>query len=148
MGCFSFKCKRTEKPALSSSFDGTACHMFLLKDGKVIEEMFGNYDSYGRVFDGKGGSFKWNLDWSSVCDLLFDKDKSNGIALIVTTKPITADIPTTRSDDDPNQGWGDGFELFGSISDDIFKEVEEPFHTVKEKLCDEQDGDDDVVLQR
>jgi len=82
MGCFSFKCKRTGKPALSSSFDGTACHMFLLEEGKVIEEMFGNYNSYGRVFDGKDSSLEWEMPWDSVCDLMFSRDTSNGIALV------------------------------------------------------------------
>lgn len=130
MGCLSFKCKRTNMPALSSSFDGSACHMFLLKDGKVIEEMFGNYDSYGRVFDSKGESFKWNLEWGKVCDLIFNEDKSNGIALILTREPITTDIPTTRSEDDPNQGWGDSTELMGICESDLFEPAENPFHKV------------------
>lgn len=130
MGCFSFKCKRTDKPALSSSFDGTACHMFLLKDGLVIEEMFGNYDSYGRVFDGKGESFQWGIPWGDVCDLMFSDSKSDGIALVLTTKPITDDIPTERSKDDPNQGWVDSSELLGSVADDLFMKVEKPFHKV------------------
>jgi len=130
MGCFSFKCIRTDKPALSTSFDGSPCHMFLLKDGKVIEEMFGNYDSYGRVFDGDGESFKWTLPWSSVCDLMFSKDKSNGIALILTDEPITGDIPTKRSKDDPDQGWGSSLELLGSTEENAFKQVKNPFHKV------------------
>lgn len=130
MGCFSFICKRTEKPALSSSFDGTACHMFLLKEGKVIEEMFGNYDSYGRVFDGKDGSFEWKLSWSKVCDLMFDDDTSNGIALILTTDPIRENIPTERSDSDPNQGWGDNTELMDVTEGDLFAQVKNPFHKV------------------
>lgn len=131
MGCFSFMCKRTEKPALSSSFDGSACHMFLLKNGKVIEEMFGNYDSYGSVFDGNGESFQWKLPWSNVCDLMFDQNESNGIALILTTEPITEDLPTTRSSNDPNQGWGDSMELLGVTEDDLFAEVKNPFHKVR-----------------
>ena len=51
MGCFSFKCKESNKPVASSSFDGDTVRMFLLKQGKVIEEMRGQYDSYGRCFD-------------------------------------------------------------------------------------------------
>jgi len=130
MGCFSFNCKRTGKPALSSSFDGSACHLFLLKEGKVIEEMFGNYDSYGRVFDDKGDSFKWNMEWSNVCKLMFDNNKANGIALVLSIEPITENMPTERSDDDPNQGWGDSMELLGVTSDELFKTVDKPFHRV------------------
>jgi hypothetical protein len=105
MGCFSFKCKESGKPAWSSSFDGDAVRMFLLKNGKVIEEMRGHYDSYGRVFDSTGESFEWKTPWSSVCELMFDPDKSNGIAVILENK-WKGKIPTTRSEDDPDQGWG------------------------------------------
>lgn len=49
MGCFSFICQKTKEPILSSTFVGDAVHLFLLKDGKVIEHMYGNYDGYGRV---------------------------------------------------------------------------------------------------
>jgi hypothetical protein len=105
MGCFSFKCKESNKAVASSSFDGDAVRMYLLKNGKVIEEMRGHYDSYGRVFNNSGSSFEWNTPWSEVCDLIFDKDKSNGIAVILE-KYFKGNIPTTRSEDDPNQGWG------------------------------------------
>lgn len=115
MGCFSFLCKKSGNPIASSSFDGDACRLFLLKDGKVIEEMQGHYDSYGRVFSGikdpndtsmtETSSFKWKMDWNDVCDLMFDKDKSNGIAAVLE-KYWDGNIPTTRSADDPEQGWG------------------------------------------
>jgi len=107
MGCFSFICKESGLPVASSSFDGDACRLYLLKDGKVIEEMRGHYDSYGRVFTDSTyeDSFEWKMDWSEVCDLMFDKDESNGIAVILE-KYFTGTIPTTRSEGDPNQGWG------------------------------------------
>jgi hypothetical protein len=105
MGCFSFKCKESGKAVASSSFDGDAVRMYLLKDGKVIEEMRGHYDSYGRVFDSSGGSFEWDTPWDEVCDLIFDNDESNGIA-VVLEKYYVGNIPTTRSEDDRNQGWG------------------------------------------
>ena len=106
MGCFSFICKESGLPVASSSFDGDACRLYLLKDGKVIEEMRGHYDSYGRVFKkGLEDSFEWKMDWSEVCDLMFDEDESNGIAVILE-KYFTGNIPTTRSEGDPNQGWG------------------------------------------
>jgi hypothetical protein len=107
MGCFSFVCKESGLPVASSSFDGDACRLYLLKDGKVIEEMRGHYDSYGRVFTDSTyeDSFEWKMDWHEVCDLMFDKDESNGIAVILE-KYFDGTIPTTRSEGDPNQGWG------------------------------------------
>ena len=106
MGCFSFVCKESGLPIASSSFNGDACRLYLLKNGKVIEEMRGHYDSYGRVFTAdKEDSFHWKMDWHEVCDLMFDKDDSNGIAVILE-KYFNGTIPTTRSEDDRDQGWG------------------------------------------
>lgn len=136
MGCFSFMCKKSNEPVLSSSFDGDAVHLFLLKDGEVIEHMFGNYDSYGRVFSDveKMESFEWNMSWREVCDLMYGDDEdnlSNGIAAIL--EPFWKegdDYPTTRSERDPNQGWGEHGELLGSLSTNIGKKVKNPFHNV------------------
>ena len=107
MGCFSFVCKESGLPVASSSFSGDACRMYLLKDGKVIEEMRGHYDSYGRVFTDSTyeDSFEWKMEWGEVCDLMFHSDESNGIAVILE-KYFTGRIPTTRSEGDPDQGWG------------------------------------------
>jgi len=105
MGCFSFKCKESGKAVASSSFDGDAVRMYLLEDGKVIEEMVGHYDSYGRVFDGNGASYEWKTPWGEVCDLMFNPNESNGIAAVLECY-FTGEIPTTRSDDDRDQGWG------------------------------------------
>ena len=116
MGCFSFKCKVSGKPVNSSSFDGDAVHMFLLKDGKPIEYMFGNYDSYGRVFGPTKDpndtsltdttSFEWNLEWGEVCDLIFNDNEGDGIA-VVLDEFYNGEIPTTQSEDDPDQGWNE-----------------------------------------
>jgi hypothetical protein len=108
MGCFSFLCKESGLPVASSSFSGDACRMYLLKNGKVIEEMRGHYDSYGRVFTDSTyeDSFQWKMEWGDVCDLMFDEDVSNGIA-VVLEKYFNGTIPTTRSENDPDQGWGD-----------------------------------------
>ena len=135
MGCFSFKCKESGKAVASSSFDGDACRMFLLKDGVVIEEMVGHYDSYGRVFSSvkeeddtsmtPTTSFKWHLDWSYVCDLMFSSDVSNGIA-VVLEKHWKGVVPTTRSEDDPNQGWGR--KNGGKIV------IAEPYHKIYNKF--------------
>jgi hypothetical protein len=123
MGCFSFICKESGLSVASSSFDGDAVRMYLLKDGKVIEEMRGHYDSYGRVFTDSTyeNSFEWNMDWHAVCDLMFDKDESNGIAVILE-KYFTGNIPTTRSEGDPDQGWG---KRNGGR-----KKIKEPIHIV------------------
>jgi hypothetical protein len=106
MGCFSFICKESGLPVASDSFSGDAVRMYLLKNGNVVEEMHGHYDSYGRVFTAdKEDSFEWKMNWHEVCDLMFDKNESNGIA-VVLEKYFNGTIPTTRSESDPDQGWG------------------------------------------
>lgn len=123
MGCFSFKCQKCGRGIKSSSFSGEQCHLFLLQDGKIIQQMSGEYDSYGRVFiDGTQDptvkhalrdSQRWQKikdndrdAWSDVCDLMFSDDISNGIAAF--HKCCYDDVlPTIRSANDPNQGWGD-----------------------------------------
>jgi hypothetical protein len=106
MGCFSFICKESGLPVASSSFDGDAVRMYLLENGRVIEEMRGHYDSYGRVFHSdKEDSFEWKMEWGKVVDLMFHKDESNGVAVILE-QYFTGNIPTTRSESDPDQGWG------------------------------------------
>ena len=122
MGCFSFICKESGLPVASSSFDGDACRMYLLRDGKVIEEMRGHYDSYGRVFTAdKEDSFQWSLEWGDVCDLMFTKNEGGGIAVILE-KYFTGNIPTTRSESDPDQGWG---KRNGGR-----KKIKEPIHII------------------
>ena len=127
MGCFSFLCKESGNPAFSTSFDGSPFHLFLLKEGKVIEHMYGNYDSYGRVFNGDGDSFEWKMDWGKVVDLMFDKDRSNGIAMVLD-RYYNNTFPTERSDDDPDQGWGDQGTNGGRGV--VYKQVEKPFHKI------------------
>jgi hypothetical protein len=107
MGCFSFICKESGLPVASSSFDGDAVRLYLLKNGEVIEEMRGHYDSYGRVFKDKTceDSFEWKMEWGDVCDLMFNSNDGDGIA-VVLEKYFTGDIPKTKSMDDPDQGWG------------------------------------------
>jgi hypothetical protein len=122
MGCFSFVCKESGLPVASSSFDGDAVRMYLLKDGEVIEEMRGHYDSYGRVFTkDKEDSFQWNLEWGKVVDLMFTPNEGDGMAVILE-KYFNGNIPTTRSESDPNQGWGE--ENGGNVV------IEKPMHIV------------------
>lgn len=100
MGCFSYKCKECGKPINSDSITGEKVKLFYLKDGKVLESMEGNYDSYGRVFDKK-----WKCeDWGDMIGVHFNRSKGDGISA-VHTKCFTT-IPTTISEDDPDQGWG------------------------------------------
>ena len=107
MGCFSFMCKESGLPVASDSFSGDAVRLYLLKDGEVIEEMRGHYDSYGRVFKDKTceDSFEWKMEWKEVCDMMFNSKDDDGIA-VVLEKYFTGKIPTTQSEGDPNQGWG------------------------------------------
>lgn len=133
MGCFSFLCKECSKGIKSNSFQGEKVKLYLLKNGEIIDSMEGQYDSYGRVF--KGGtqvstvehqlmeSIHWCMGWSKVCDLIFMSDKSNGIAAI-HSKCYKDLIPVTRSENDPNQGWGENGEHFSDCNteDDLFEE--------------------------
>ena len=133
MGCFSFKCQGCSTPINSTSHDGELCKLFLLKDGRVIQEMEGDYDSYGRVFDGlsRTSSIRWRdptpeipLDeywqktdggasnpdnhgyWLRVCELMSEySDSFNGIAAY-HVKCYKGIPPTERSQPDPDQGWG------------------------------------------
>jgi hypothetical protein len=108
MGCFSFLCKESGLPVASDSFSGDACRLYLLKDGKVLEEMRGHYDSYGRVFSDSTykDSFHWKMEWGEIVSLMFTENEGDGMA-VVLEKYFTGVIPTTRSESDRNQGWGD-----------------------------------------
>ena len=123
MGCFSYQCKETGKAVGSDSFSGDAVRMYLLKDGKLLEEMRGHYDSYGRVFKDSEctESFEWQLPWDEVVDLMFTENDGDGIA-VVLERYFTGTIPTTRSEGDPKQGWG---EYNGGRV-----KIEEPVHLV------------------
>ena len=111
MGCFSFLCKACGKSIKSNSFRGEPVTLYLLKDGKVLQSMEGEYDSYGRVF-----GEKWAMPWGEVCDLMFSEDRRDGIAAI-HVKCRQALPPLTQSERDPNQGWGEDGELFASVDE-------------------------------
>ena len=107
MGCFTFKCKRSGKSAMSDSFNGDRVHLYLLKNGKVLESMHGNYDSYGRVFDSRGESMEWKMPWGEVCELMFNNSAGDGIALVLDSVHDSNDYPpTTQSQQCGSQGWG------------------------------------------
>ena len=124
MGCFSFRCKNSGKAVASDSFSGDAVRMYLLKDGKVIEEMGGFYDSYGRVFSDNEckDSFKWKMDWYDVCDLIHNDNPKDGIAVVLECYFDENKIPTTQSESDRKQGWGK-YKGKGAV-------IEQPYHKV------------------
>lgn len=104
MGCFSYLCQICDKPINSTSFTGEGVKLWLLQNGKVLEEKEGNYDSYGGVLD----EHEWKNDWSDICDLNFNNHSGDGIAAIHTDCWYKSDriTPTTKSEDDENQGCG------------------------------------------
>ena len=70
MGCFSYICPVYGKGINSSSFHGENVRLSLLENGKVIEEMQGQYDSYGRTFDENMQSVEWeSRDWGTIVDM-------------------------------------------------------------------------------
>jgi hypothetical protein len=119
MGCFSFMCKECNEPVNSDSFSGELVHLFLLKDGKPIDYMKGQYNSYGRVFaelrpqvddpnikHHLGKSYQWKLPWSDVCDLMSSQSPEYHGMAAIHDRCTTGVVPTTRSEDDEYQGWG------------------------------------------
>jgi len=113
MGCFSFICKESNEPVLHNMANGDQVHLFLIKSGQMVEYMFGNYDGYGKVIGPRpcgeedAPSLEWDMDWDEISDLMFDPDQRNGIAAILGQYWEEGDeSPDTRSDDDPDQGWG------------------------------------------
>ena len=106
MGCFSYICKECGKPILSDSFSGQKVKLFLLENGRIKQKMEGQYNSYGRVFtENLENSVEWEGDWGDIITDHFGSNSSEGIAAIHTE--CYKQDPTTKSEDDPNQGWGD-----------------------------------------
>lgn len=106
MGCFSFICSECGKPVNSDSFSGENVRLTLLEDGKVLEEMQGQYDSYGRVFDKDGESVEWKKDWNEVCDLMFDSNPRSGVAVAHVACIGPNYKAVENAEGDPEQGWG------------------------------------------
>lgn len=125
MGCFSFLSVKSGEAAVSTSFDGSPCWLFRLFNGKVVEYMHGNYDSYGRVFDGKGGSFRWKMDGLETAMLLEDEWKEGD------------PFPTESSENDPDQGWGVDWRYLMDSKRGTFQQVKNPKHVVFEDILNE-----------
>jgi len=130
MGCFSYICQRCGKPINSDSERGEMCNLFLLRNGKIVEAMEGEYDSYGRVFDEEGNSIEWDMPWSDIVNLDFSSDHGNGIAAFHHRcfKALNL-LPSERSEHDDNQGWGNFYKqkepYKGGKKIDILKAIPE-----------------------
>lgn len=113
MGCFSYLCKICDDPINFDTDDNTGehCTLYLLENGKIIEEMTGQYNNYGCVFaDYPFAYAKWHsYDWSGICDLNFSRTKSCGIAAVHTDCSfLSMSLPIkTQSAQAENQGNGD-----------------------------------------
>jgi len=103
MGCLTFLCNECGKVVSSNGISGDSSILFLLKDGKVIEKMRGDYDSVGAVFIGKSRtnirkSKKWNMEWEKVCNLINSRSKKTGLSAIHSK--CFKKIPTVKSKDE------------------------------------------------
>lgn len=122
MGCFSYLCKVCDDPInVDDTGIGEHCTLYLLENGRVIEEMTGQYNNYGCVYKDKGLTDPENLlnllcdaewhsyDWSGICDLNFSRTKNCGIAAVHTdclSLLSTSLNIKTQSEDAENQGNG------------------------------------------
>jgi len=112
MGCFSFICQECQKPIICDRDIAEEVTLYWLKDGKVHQQMTGNYDSYGRVTPPNStipiqwteGDLDRSVVWGKVCNDMFNENIKYGIAAIHVKCDIGL-IPTIRSADDPGQGW-------------------------------------------
>lgn len=101
MGCFSYICQGCKTGINSTSFEGELCDLYLLVDGKVVEELHGAYDSYGRVF----GATWTAMEWGDIVYAHFEKPKGFGIAAFHQACR-KGQVPTVKSKTDRKQGWG------------------------------------------
>lgn len=115
MGCFSYLCKECGLAINSDSSRGERVKLFYLKGGEVIQQMEGEYNSYGQVFDEslkesiswKGTEDKNFEDWYKVWYRMIDEHHNSnllsGFAAIHSV--CFKRVPITISKDDENQGW-------------------------------------------
>lgn len=111
MGCFSYICPECDKNILSDGCRGEFVFLFLIKDGRILEHIRGEYDSYGRVFnDDQTESIGWEMDWDTIVDMQFSTNPNNGILAIHSRCFTCLPTPLHKSKDDPDQGWGENME--------------------------------------
>ena len=99
MGCFSYICKESGQ----SIHDGDIVKLFYLKGCQVVQQMTGPYSLYGNVYDENDNELSWNTEWSDIVNDHFNDNAGDGIAAICECE-FTGKLPTTISDDCPNQG--------------------------------------------
>ena len=110
MGNFSYLCSTCNESIKEGHPRGQLTYMYLLVNGKVIEELHGEYNGYGGVFDTNGKDVNWSQDHYEITGLVADDPVSlaqgdDGVAAYhQECKPTKT--PTKPSFNDPEQGWG------------------------------------------
>lgn len=130
MGCFSYICKESGRGVNSDSFSGELCRIYLLVNGECVEEMRGQYDSYGRVFGPDGESVEWEYaPWSELVTLHFNDNPGDGFAIVLEEHYTPGCEPTTISENDPDQGWNEYIhpETGKMVGPGIIDEFEEEY---------------------
>ncbi len=109
MGEFSYMCKKCKTSIRASE----RCILFLIEDSKIIDIQNGVYSNAGYCEEhaGEDGMESWCMSWSGVHSLMFRKDKHNGIGAYHESC-WNGELPTIRSNDDPEQGWQDTRDRF------------------------------------
>jgi hypothetical protein len=115
MGEFSYLCKSCGSPINA----GEQCIMFLLHKGKIVEHQRGINSNYGyceqeEYEDGPDDTWKYK-NWNDLCELQFGVDKRSGFA-VYHDACWKGEKPMTRSENDPNQGWGKHRQKFNRKS--------------------------------
>ena len=108
MGCFSYLCSDCDHAICSDSSSGEHCILLLVEDGKVLEWMQGQYNSYGCVFSADGSStFEWTVkEWGDIVDMTYSACSEEGIAAY-HSGCFNGDMEhVIPSESDPEQGWG------------------------------------------
>lgn len=102
MGHVSYFCKISEKQIQKDD----AVHLFLLKNGIVLEHMFGNYTCYCGVYNhSEKKEYEWEMDWNKVNDLHLFGTINDGIAAILAPYWKEGDpFPREKSLNDLEQG--------------------------------------------
>ena len=97
MGSFSYLCSGCGRPVNSDAYSGQVCHIYLFnRHGKLVEKMYGQYDSYGCVLGEGEESLEWARPWHKIAfsDWAYYHDRCNPKKL--------EDV--RLSEVDPNQG--------------------------------------------
>lgn len=162
MGCFSYLCKICDDPINVDNNDiGEHCTLYLLENGRVIEEMTGQYNNYGCVYKDKELKHpdcyaEWeSYDWSGICDLNFSRTKDCGIAAVHTDCLQLHDLSflnssfniKTQSEDAENQGSGDIKHITeGKFSCRVIEKTKTKTPIIPDEI--ERNKKDDILLAK